>query len=145
MNMHTARESALKLTYEKCVSGEYNLDTLDDIFENRSDRDDAFIKGIIEGVTTHEPFLRATISKYAIGFNIDRIFKTDLAILYIAVYEVLFSDTPDVVAVNEAVELAKQYSSEKSPSYINGILATVISEKEKILNECNSNIGEANG
>ena len=57
--------------------------------------------------------------------------KLDTAILKIAIYEMLFcSDIPDKVSVNEAVELAKEYSSDKAPGFINGILGKVIADKE---------------
>ena len=79
-----------------------------------------------------------TIASFARGFTAERIYKIDLAILLIATYEILFlPDVPDKVSVNEAVELAKTYSTDNSPSFINGVLASVIKEKENLLNERN--------
>lgn len=70
------------------------------------------------------------INKIAIGWSIERLDKIDLAILRLAIFEILFEeDIPNKVAINEAVEFAKKYSSEKSYKFINGILATI--EKEK--------------
>ena len=81
-------------------------------------------------------FLKSVVSRFLRGFNIDRIYKIDLAILYVACYEILFMpDVPEKVSVNEAVELAKTYSTDKSPSFINGVLAGVIAAKEELLNE----------
>ena len=72
------------------------------------------------------------------GWTLQRIPKVSLAILRLGVCEILFfDDVPDGVCANEAVELAKIYSTDKSPSYINGILATIISKREEILNERN--------
>lgn len=56
-------------------------------------------------------------------WKINRILKTDLMLLRVAVYEIKYSETPEKVAINEAVELAKVYGSDNSPSFINGILA----------------------
>ena len=69
------------------------------------------------------------VAKYISGYTIDNIFKIDLAILVLAVSELLYyKDTPVKVVVNEAVELAKKYSTEKSASFVNGILAVIIKE-----------------
>ena len=56
--------------------------------------------------------------------------KVDIAILRLAVYELLFGDAPKKVVINEAVEMAKKYSSDNSPSFINGILGKIVSEIE---------------
>ena len=68
----------------------------------------------------------AVISKYSKGWSVSRIGKAELAILRVAVYEILFDDDiPDNVAINEAVELAKKYGEADAPAFINGILAAV--------------------
>ena len=72
------------------------------------------------------------IRKYAKGWTINRLPKAELAILRIAVTEILFvDDMPDAIACNEAVELAKLYGEEKAPSYINGILGNLIRDREQ--------------
>ena len=60
------------------------------------------------------------------GYELDRIYKVDLAILVLAVYEIKYQDTPKNVVVNEAVELSKKYSTDKSYSFVNGVLAKVL-------------------
>ena len=72
------------------------------------------------------------IETYSEGWKRNRIGKAELAILRIAVYEILYDDTiPDAVAVNEAVEIAKTYAQDKAPGFINGVLAKVIASKQK--------------
>ncbi len=67
------------------------------------------------------------IEKYAKEWTVDRMSKVDLAILRLAMFEILYrEDIPYSVSINEAVELAKKYSSEKSSSFINGILGNFI-------------------
>ena len=74
--------------------------------------------------------VRAAIRKHSKRWSISRIPKTDLAVLRLAVCEILFmKDIPDSVAINEAVELARAYGEENSPSYVNGILGAIAREK----------------
>lgn len=71
------------------------------------------------------------IKKYSIGWETSRISKVDLAILRLAIYEIIFrKDIPNKVAINEAIELAKSYSLENSSRFINGILGNVVKEYE---------------
>ena len=71
------------------------------------------------------------IGTYAKGWSVDRMSKVDKAILRLAAYEIKFApDVPDGVAVNEAVELAKTYSSDEAPAFINGILGKLIGSGE---------------
>lgn len=89
-------------------------------------RDEAYIEqkslAIIEQIQT----IDETIEQSADHWHINRIGKVELAILRVAVYEILFDeDVPDKVAINEAIELAKRYGTEEAPAFINGVLAKV--------------------
>lgn len=131
MKRRAAREIAFKLTYEMVMSGEYNDDTLVDLLDGETDEDSvSYIKSVTSGIRSHRDELKAAITKYAKGYEFDRIYKVDLAILYLACYEIKYTDTPSAVAVNEAVEIAKQFSDVKSHAFINGILASVIKEAD---------------
>ena len=91
---------------------------------------------LYEGVNEKYEFLKTVIEKYAKGFAFERIFKLDCALIMVASYEILFlDDIPVGVSVNEAVEFAKQYSTEKSRSFVNGILASVVANKEELTEE----------
>lgn len=134
----TARENAFKFTFEQLINGTRNDITYNALTSGLNDEDKQFFDTLINGVTEEKDFLSKTIAGYARGFALERIYKIDLAIILIASYEILFlSDVPDKVSANEAVELAKTYSTDNSPAFVNGILASVIKEKENILNERN--------
>lgn len=75
--------------------------------------------------------LDGKIAKAAPTWPIDKLNKIDLAILRLAVYELLFENTPPKVAIDEAVELAKEFGSENSPSFVNGVLGTIYKEKDE--------------
>lgn len=133
----TARENAFKLIFEKLINDESDELGYAALTEVLDENDKDFLDAIVGGVEKEKDFLKSVVSRFLRGFNIDRIYKIDLAILYVACYEILFMpDVPEKVSVNEAVELAKTYSTDKSPSFINGVLAGVIAAKEELLNEC---------
>ena len=86
---------------------------------------------LIGGVNVHYDEILDIIKNNTIGYELERIYKVDLAILVLAVYELKFSNsTPNSVVINEAVELSKKYSTDKSYSFINGVLAKVVKWNE---------------
>jgi N utilization substance protein B len=84
--------------------------------------DKAFILSEVEGVHEHMAEIDAMIEQSAKGWDLSRMNKVDLAILRLAVYEMKYGETPIGVAINEAVELAKKFSSDEAPAFINGVL-----------------------
>lgn len=135
----TARENAFKLIFEKLINEDSDELGYTALTEGLDENDKNFLDTLLCGVETEKEFLKSVVSRFLRGFNLDRIYKIDLAILYVSCYEILFlTDVPDKVSVNEAVELAKTYSTDKSPAFVNGVLAGVIADKEEILNERNS-------
>lgn len=134
----TARENAFKLIFEKLINEDSDELGYAALTEGLDENDKNFLDTLLCGVETEKEFLKSVVSRFLRGFNLDRIYKIDLAILYVSCYEILFlTDVPDKVSVNEAVELAKTYSTDKSPAFVNGVLAGVIADKEEILNERN--------
>lgn len=88
-----------------------------------------FTSRLIRGVGQHRTELDAIIEKHAKGYTLERLAAVDRAILRVALYELLHEeDTPNAVVINEAVELAKKYSTEESGAFINGILGTCARE-----------------
>lgn len=127
MKRRAAREVAFRLTYEMVITGEFNLQTRDELLADDGDADSReYIDKVLGGIAEKYSELKALIAKYAKGYDYDRIYKTDLAVLLLACYEILYTDTPAAVIANEAVEIAKTYSDVKSFAFINGILASVI-------------------
>ena len=80
---------------------------------------------LVEGVFEKTEEIDERISKYLRGWTIERLSKVDLAILRLGTYELMSGKTPSAVIVNEAVELAKKYSTEKAGAFINGVLGSM--------------------
>ena len=93
-----------------------------------------FVFDIVKGVIEKKDELDLIINKNMTKWKIERLAKTDQAILRIATYEIFFTETPDIVCINEAIELSKIYSDDKVKNLINGVLDSVLKEKENTNN-----------
>lgn len=98
---------------------EYNID---DVIKSVVDIDNEFVKEIVYGVTTYKDEINSIANKYLNGWTISRLGNTDQAILQMGIYELKYTDTPPIVVINEAVNLAKQYSDDKVKNMINAAL-----------------------
>ena len=137
MSRRSARENAFRLVYEYAETEERNDFTKSILCAGAAPEDVAYTERLYDGVLVHYAYLQEIIARYSVGFALDRLYKTDLAVLLIAVYEILWcGDVPEKVSVNEAVELCKIYSTDKSPSFVNGVLASVIANKEALIDGC---------
>lgn len=134
MSRKTAREVAMKLTYEKmfgCDDTYYDVLEKSGIVEEPTSADIEFASRMVSGVQENLEQIDGVLSEAAVGWTVDRMPKVDLSILRNAVYEICFAkDVPAAVAVNEAVELAKTFCDEKSPRFINGVLGKVVRSGE---------------
>lgn len=93
----------------------------------QSPEDLEYISSKVKAIQENLPEIDGIIENVSQGWSVKRLGKAELAILRLAVYEIRFDDDiPDKVAVNEAVELAKEYSDEKAASFINGVLSGVL-------------------
>ena len=104
---------------------EYNVD---DVIKENLEIDNEFVKDIVYGVTTYKNTLDEIANKYIDGWTIDRIDKTGAAILRMGLYELKFTDTPEVVIINEAVELSKKYCDDAVRKIINAVLDKFMKE-----------------
>lgn len=107
---------------------EYNVDEL--ITEQLEVKND-FVKTSVYGIIDKQEELKKLANKYLNNWTIDRLNKVDQAILLLGIYELMYTDTPSVVAINEAIELSKKYSDEAVTKMINGVLDKVYHEIEK--------------
>ena len=124
MSRRDARDIAFKLVFEYEFSKTENQDALEEYTAGMDADDVAFVKEVYFGVISHYEELSSKIAENIEKFALDRLYKVDLAILMLAVYEICFVDSvPFKVSVDEALNLAKKYSTEKSGKYINGVLA----------------------
>ena len=126
MTRKQAREEAFILIFEK----QFNDDSLEDILslaeEVRDIETDDYVKKVFFGVFDNVQAIDEKISQNAVGWNINRITKTALAILRLSIFEInYFDEIPVSVSINEAVELAKKYATKEDASFINGILSTI--------------------
>lgn len=135
MSRKTAREVAFKIIFASNFQNEEITpeDMLDALLKETENHDDVnsedmnYVKDVVHGVYANMDKLDDLIKEHLKGWTMDRICKTDLAILRLAIYEILHrDDIPYKVTVNEAVELAKSFSEDNSPSFVNGILAEII-------------------
>ena len=89
-----------------------------------------FLSLLVNGVIDNIDDIDSSISKYLENWSIDRLGLTDQAIIRIGVYELLYTDTPSLVCINEAIELSKKYSDDKVVKMINGVLDKIYHERE---------------
>ncbi|HCS74304.1 MAG TPA: transcription antitermination factor NusB [Clostridiales bacterium] len=133
MARRSAREAAMSLLYQRNYIQDYDLNALGDMVEewDLDDKDIPYIDDILTGSLRHINEIDDLIRNNAKGWKFERISKVDLSILRLALYEILYrDDIPESVSINEAVELAKKYGSEKTGSFVNGILGTVVRSQE---------------
>lgn len=134
MSRTSAREHAFKILYQMQVAPEEIESTVNLYLENFAeeavtDSDRAFIVQEIVGTTSRSEELDEKIAGALKGWTLSRLSKVDLAILRLAVYEILHDDSiPVSVSINEAINLAKKYSQDAAPAFINGVLGSVVPE-----------------
>jgi len=87
-----------------------------------------YIKSLCEGVVSNYAEIAEIINKHLKGYTLSKLYKTDRTALLIAVFELKWTDTPQKVIINEAVELSKKYGSDKSPAFVNGVLSGILRE-----------------
>ena len=127
MSRRSARKNAFFLLFQMDFSEAAEFEQVKEIFfaekeEPVEEADKAFILSEVEGVHEHMAEIDGLIEQSAKGWDLSRMNKVDLAILRLAVYEMKWGETPVGVAINEAVELAKKFSSDEAPAFINGVL-----------------------
>ena len=128
-----AREAAMKLLYEWSMGGS-GEGTLDELLDGSRyhEVDLEYIERIVSGVKDKQEEIDRLIADNAIGWKLNRMPKVDVAILRLAVFEMFYcDDIPQSVSINEAVEMAKRYSSEKSGPFVNGLLGKLAKQRQE--------------
>ena len=130
MGRKVCRDCIFKLVYQQLFAEDMEpAAALDAIDSNLEVEDQKYILRNYNDIMSHYEEITDIISKATEGYVIKRIYKVDLAILVDAIYEIKYLNEPVPVIINEAVELAKKYSNEKSPSFINGVLSKIVNNK----------------
>ena len=132
MTRREAREQAFQILFEQAVTGAKIDDILHDASEARDFIPNSFAEEVAFGVEENSQQIDSVISQHIRGWSLHRLSKVALALLRLAVYEMLFDDSiPTSVSINEAVELAKKYSTEKSSRFVNGVLGSAARSLKK--------------
>jgi len=139
LSRRSARDTAFRLFYEYSINGAFNPATMDvmrDCFDkgmNESAWD--YVHRIITVFEENTAQVDAKIQEHSNKWNIGHMAKVELSILRLGVCELSFMDEeiPPNITINECVELAKRYASERSAKFINGVLGAVLSEKDAAL------------
>jgi N utilization substance protein B len=130
-----ARKRAVDAVFAADLRKISPLTLLDDVAELAVDRQNqdvifGYAREIVQGVVDNHEEIDDLLETYSQGWQLDRMPTLDRAILRVAVWEILHNaDVPDAVAVNEAVELAKEFSTDDSGSFVNGLLSRIASTK----------------
>jgi N utilization substance protein B len=134
MSRRLARESALQCLFEINVGQVAESDAVQHIMsENNLEEDRYYFERLVQGTCSHRSQIDEVISKYSVGWKLDRMPNVDLNVLRLSVYELLYErDTPPKVAVNEAIELAKAFSTEESGKFVNGILGKILMDLDEV-------------
>ncbi|HET6739617.1 MAG TPA: transcription antitermination factor NusB [Kribbella sp.] len=125
-----ARKRALDVLFESEVRGLPVGGTLADRVSDNDPPVNEFTVALVEGVAKHAEQIDELLETHSVGWTLDRMPAVDRNILRIGTYELLYDDqVPDVVAVSEAVALARDLSTDESPTFVNGLLARLLQLK----------------
>ncbi len=105
--------------------------SVDDVIKKQMEIENNFVKETTYKVLEHQEEIDKIANKYLGTWPIERLGFTDQAILRMAIYELLYTDTPDLVCINEAIELSKKYSDDSVSKIINGVLDKIYHSKEE--------------
>ena len=126
------REVIMKVLYQIAILEEANLEyDKKELIKEQLEVENDFVNTTIDGIINNKKDIVKIANKYLIDWKLDRLNKVDQAILEIGIYELMYTETPAVVAINEAIELSKEYSDEAVTKMINGVLDKIYHDQEK--------------
>ena len=129
-NRSESRKKIMTILYQMSVYDKNKMKyEIEDVIKEVSEIDSEFIKEIVYGVVTYKNDIDKLANKYLNNWTIDRLGNTDIAILRMGIYELMYTDTPDIVCINEAIELAKAYSDDDVRKMINACLDKIYHNK----------------
>ena len=127
-----AREMAMRILYQVSVFEKAKASyDLDEMFMDIEGRNKEFIENIVNEVILKKEELDKKANKYLINWAINRLNMVDQAIFEIAIYELIYTDTPKKVVIDEAIKLSKKYSEESVVKMLNGVLDKIYHEEDK--------------
>ena len=130
-NRSELREVIMKVIYQvNLYNSDINYD-IDDLIKEQLEVENSFVNDTVKGIIENQKTINELANKYLKDWTIDRLNKVDQAIISLGIYELMYTDTPSVVSINEAIELSKKYSDEAVTKMINGVLDKIYHEEEK--------------
>lgn len=131
MNRSKLREIIITVLYQTYIFDEKEVEyEITDLIKEQLETENSFVLDSVKYIKENQEKITKLANKYMKDWNIDRIGKVDKAILSLGIYELINTDTPDIVAINEAIELSKKYSDEKVVKMINGILDNIMHNEQ---------------
>ena len=127
-NRSELREIIMKVIYQTLLLDDYDLD---DLIKEQLEVENDFVNDTCRGIIEKKKDLYKLANKYLKDWKMDRLNKVDQAIICLGIYELMYTDTPSVVCINESIELSKKYSDEAVTAMINGVLDKIYHEEEK--------------
>ncbi len=125
-NRSELREISMKCLYQIYIMEPTNIDyDIKEIIHEQLEVENDFVNSVVFGVIEKQKEIDKLADKYLVDWTIDRLNKVDKAILSIGIYELVYTETPSVVSINEAIELSKKYSDEAVTKMINGVLDNI--------------------
>ena len=123
------REKIMTILYQIDLYKRNNIEfDVDSTIKENVEIDNEFVKDIVYGVVTYMDTIDELANKYLSNWTIDRLDSEGKAILRMSIYELKYTDTPDLVVINEAIELAKRYSDDSVRKMINAVLDKIVNE-----------------
>ena len=131
-NRSELREIIMKVLYQVSIYEDAKIEyDIEDLIYEMLDIENSFVNDTVKGVIDKKKEINKIANKYLKDWKIERLNKVDQAILSIGIYELMYTETPSVVSINEAIELSKKYSEEAVVKMINGVLDKVYHEEVK--------------
>ena len=122
-NRSELREVAMTVLYQIYIFQDSNQEyDTNELIKEQLEVENDFVNDLVFNVIKNQKEINKLANKYLVDWNINRLSKVDKAILSIGIYELMYTDTPSVVAINEAIELSKKYSDEKVTKMMNATL-----------------------
>ena len=125
-NRSELREIIIKVIYQTYILKNTNLKyDIDKLIKDQLEVENEYVTTCVNGIIDNKTKIDSLANKYLKDWTIDRLNNVDKSILSLGIYELMYTDTPSIVCINEAVELSKKYSEEKVTKMINGVLDNI--------------------
>ena len=131
LNRSMLREIIMKVLYQVFILEESNLEfDINSLIKEQLEVENEFVSTSVTEILDKKDTIYELANKYLKSWPMDRLNKVDQAIVALGIYELKYTETPPIVAINEAVELSKKYSDEKVTEMINAVLDEIYHEED---------------